>query len=190
MGQTAVKLESRDEGHVLKLHPYFGFNPLAFPICTRTPRRNGVWSAWTGHVPFAMCLVAMTRPRVLVELGTYRGTSYCAFCQAVKELRLDTQCYAVDTWQGDPHSGFYGTELLDELKQNHDPEYALFSELIRSTFDEALPRFRDRSVDVLHIDGFHTYDAVRHDFDSWLPKMSDRGIVLLHDTEVRDRESF
>jgi predicted O-methyltransferase YrrM len=190
MSQAAEWLKTQDDDHILRLHHPSGFNPLEFPICSQTPKRHNVPTAWTGHVPFAMGLVAMARPRVVVELGTQWGVSYCAFCQAVKALRLDARCYAVDTWRGDSHAGFYDDAILNNLKQHHDPEYALFSELIQATFDNARPRFQDGTIDILHIDGFHSYEAVKHDFETWLPKMSDCGVVLFHDNEIRYCESY
>ncbi len=39
--------------------------------------------SWHEHIPFAFFAVAALRPATIVELGTWKGDSYCAFCQAV-----------------------------------------------------------------------------------------------------------
>jgi methyltransferase family protein len=163
------------------------FNPIEHPVCLEFP----LWleeTAWAEHIPFAMFLTSAMRPRLFVELGAYRGVSYCAFCQTVKALNLGTKCYAVDTWRGDAHAGEVDDAVLSKLRTHHDPLYAQFSRLVQSTFDEASTHFDDSSIDLLHLDGFHTYEAVKYDFETWLNKMSKNGIVLLHDTNVRERD--
>ena len=144
--------------------------------------------SWMGHIPFAFWAMQNLRPRVFVELGSHTGVSYCAFCQTAQRYAVPAACFAVDNWQGDPHAGFYGEDVYQTLRAYHDPRYSGFSRMIRANFDDALPYFADGSIDLLHIDGYHTYDAVRHDFDVWLPKMSERGVVLFHDTNVREND--
>lgn len=143
--------------------------------------------SWAGHIPFAFSLVEMLRPSLLVELGTHSGNSYFAFCQSVVSNAFQTQCYAVDTWKGDEHAGDYGEEIYEDVHAWNEMHYGDFSSLLRMTFDEAHAHFADGSIDLLHIDGMHTYDAVKHDFERWLPKVSARGVVLFHDIVVRER---
>jgi hypothetical protein len=163
-------------------------NPLDYPICLTQPLMLDGISAWIEHIPFGMFMIDALRPKILVELGTHTGVSYSAFCQAVKQLGLDTRCYAIDTWAGDVQAGFYGTDILADLRAHHDPLYGHFSQLLQSTFDDAAQYFSNGSIDLLHIDGLHTYDAVAHDFATWLPKLSPRAIILFHDTNVRERD--
>ena len=159
------------------------FNPLEYPLAWIDPRMMSANNDFVGHIPFVMALVDLLRPKTIVELGTHTGNSYCALCQAVQLRQLPTRCWAVDTWRGDASIGAYdGDAILGELRQYHDPNYAAFSTLLRREFDTALPQFADGSIDLLHIDGCHTYEALRHDFESWLPKMSARGVVIMHDT--------
>jgi hypothetical protein len=162
------------------------FNPLKSKQLFAYPKRLLKESAWNEHVPFAMFLVELQQPRVVVELGTQFGVSYCAFCQAVTETGFRASCYAVDTWTGDGHAGLYGHHVYEDLKAHHK-QYESFSQLLRMTFDGALQLVPDKSVDLLHIDGLHTYEAVKRDYNNWLSKMSDRGIILFHDTVVTGR---
>src|SRR5690349_14660219 len=101
-------------------------NPLKNPIVFKMPLRD-LSSAWMEHIPFALYLIDLLRPDIFVELGTFHGVSYCAFCQAVKELGVSTRCYAVDSWVGDAHTGSYDSEVLEGLRQHHDPRYSEFS---------------------------------------------------------------
>jgi hypothetical protein len=164
------------------------FNPSNHRICLDTPQRLVFPNSWVTHIPFAMYLMSALKPTILVELGTHTGNSYCGFCQAVSTLNLKTKCFAVDTWEGDEHAGFYGSEVFEELSKYHDFKYSPFSRLMKMTFDEAKGYFSDRSISLLHIDGLHTYDAVKHDFENWKIKLSENAIVLFHDTNVRERE--
>lgn len=154
------------------------FDLLSYPTAFRKPRRLTDVDHWHLHIPFCFVIMAMLKPARFVELGTWKGDSYCAFCQAVDELGLNTACYAIDSWQGDEHAGYYGEEVLEELRAYHDPLYGVFSRLTKCFFDDALDYFKEASIDLLHIDGHHSYDSVKHDFESWLPKMSNRGVVL------------
>ncbi|WP_090597608.1 class I SAM-dependent methyltransferase [Pelagibacterium luteolum] len=151
------------------------------------PRRVVEPLAWAGHIPFAFWLVEVLRPKCIVELGTHTGNSFCAFAQAVEAFEIDAKVFAVDHWQGDEHAGAYSKDVFAELSQYIETLYPQIASMVRSSFDEALPEFADKSIDLLHIDGMHTYEAVRQDFLAWLPKVASNGIVLFHDTAVTER---
>jgi O-antigen biosynthesis protein len=159
--------------------------PLDRASFLEKPKRLVPPFPWIEHIPFAFFFIDLFKPRLFVELGVHSGNSYNAFCQAVASIESGTTCYGIDTWLGDEQAGFYEDDVFQELQEYQEREYGAFSYLLRMTFDEALASFSDGSIDLLHIDGLHTYEAVKRDFENWLPKMTPRGVVLLHDTQER-----
>ncbi len=140
---------------------------------------------WVGHLPFAFWLIKALRPATFVELGTHSGNSYFAFCQAMSLLAPTGRAFAVDTWQGDEHAGKYGEEVFADVAAFNNVHFRRFSTLLRTTFDDARLCFAAGEIDLLHIDGMHSYDAVKHDFETWTSALSSRAVVLFHDTNVR-----
>ncbi|WP_068532511.1 class I SAM-dependent methyltransferase [Paenibacillus glacialis] len=137
---------------------------------------------WEGHRWFAYDYIKFVAPKKIVELGTHYGCSFFAFCQSVKDFGLNSKVIAVDTWAGDEQAGYYGEDVYDTVK-NTVTEYFhdIDVELNRMVFDDALQQMEDNSIDLLHIDGLHTYEAVKHDFETWLPKLAENGVILFHD---------
>ena len=137
---------------------------------------------WEGHRDFAYDLLHFVRPARLVELGSQYGCSLFTFCQAVRDFKLNTEINAVDMWSGDIGAEITGEEvyaLVQKTAATYYPEVKLH--LFQMRFDQALPDFANESIDILHIDGGHTFEDVERDFTTWLPKLKENGIVLFHD---------
>ncbi|MCA9381172.1 class I SAM-dependent methyltransferase [Candidatus Dojkabacteria bacterium] len=142
---------------------------------------------WTGHSFFSYDLVRNIQPKVIAELGTFKGTSLYTFAQAAKDSAIDTKIFAIDSWEGEEQTGEYGEEIYDfvrKMVRKHYPEQEI--RLMKMYFNEALKEFEDGSIDILHIDGLHTYEAVKDDYDSWKEKVSNDGIIFFHDVNVSD----
>jgi hypothetical protein len=140
-----------------------------------------VWP-WNGHRLFAYDLIAFLAPKFFVELGTYWGTSLFAFSQAVKDLQLPTRCVAIDTWEGDDHTGKYENNVYETVQEIASTVFGgIDIHLIKGFFINAVEDFADNSIELLHIDGLHTYEAVKEDFTTWLPKLAENGVILFHD---------
>jgi len=149
--------------------------------------KHNVLSAWKGHEIIANYLIRYLNPNIFVELGVHNGFSYFSFCQSVFETKSKTKCFAVDNWLGDKHAGFYEDNVFQQVSSHNNNNYLNFSKLLKMNFDDALNQFKDNSIDLLHIDGLHTYEQVKHDFNSWRPKLSDDAVILFHDVnEFRD----
>ena len=145
-------------------------------------------SSWWEHVPIAHWLVEHLQPKIIIELGTHYGVSFFSFCEAASLLSPESFIYAVDTWEGDKHAGNYDETVYKKVVNHQQAHHKQRSRIVRSTFDDAATHFADGTIDLLHIDGLHTYAAVSHDYNTWAPKLKDNGSILFHDWNVRESD--
>ena len=145
-------------------------------------------SSWWEHVPIAHWIVEKLKPTTIVELGTHYGVSFFSFCEAAEAFSPNTFAYAIDTWQGDSQAGYYGNEVYNSVNEHFNLNHKTRGRLIRSSFDDAAKHFENNSIDIIHIDGLHTYDAVKHDYNTWIDKLKDDGSIIFHDWNVREAD--
>ncbi len=120
----------------------------------------------------------------VVEIGAAYGGSALAM---LVSLRGNTQLYSIDPFVQDSMAEFQATEsgckhsVIRAVTQLGWPERAKRWTLIPSySFD--VVRGWKRPVDVLFVDGDHTYPAVRRDAEEWLPFLKENGFILFHDS--------
>src|SRR6266404_6379863 len=158
------------------------FNPLDHPICFSYPLRLAATSE-VAHVSFAMTMVDLLRPRTIVEFGTTDGILYCAFCQAVRELRLEARCYGISGDHPAVDDSKPDTAFAD-WKNAHDDLYAGFYRLLPRLTPEGIDLFDQDSIDLLHLNGNLSYESARDEFAAWRAKLSSKSVVLLSDTNL------
>lgn len=140
-------------------------------------------SAWKGHRKFAEWLVKRAKSEVVVELGVDYGYSTFVFANALKNTT--GKIYGIDLFLGDEHAGFRQTytSVMDNIK-NHSLTNI---EIIVGDFTEVSKTWK-KPINILHIDGLHTYDGVKNDFDSWSKYVSEDGTIIFHDVAVEHFE--
>jgi predicted O-methyltransferase YrrM len=142
---------------------------------------NEIPSAWKGHKQFAEWLVDTMKPTTIVELGVDYGYSSFVFAMALEKSNSAGKIYGIDWFQGDEHASFRNTfSYVNERKD----KYSLNNlEIIKGDFAETAKGW-DTPIDMLHIDGYHTFDAVQSDFKNWSPFVKEDGLILFHDTAI------
>jgi hypothetical protein len=48
---------------------------------------------------------------------------------------------------------------------------------------EVSKTWADKSIDLIFIDGDHTYEGCKRDIIAWMPKLKDNGVMLFHDCD-------
>jgi hypothetical protein len=132
-------------------------------------------SAWKGHRLFAEWLVTRVNPEVTVDLGVDYG--YSLFCLANPKIGT---VYGIDSFEGDIHAGHHPDaydKVLAVIEQNSYDNI----KVIKGFFDDVAVTW-DKPIDILHIDGLHTYEAAMNDYQTWREFLTPNSVIIMHDT--------
>lgn len=138
-------------------------------------------------------IVRATRPRTIVEIGSARGKSTCTMALACRQNGRG-KVYAIDPHLENPWTevGVKGGsfEFLQQRLRTYHLEPCC--EIIKATSQEVAPTWT-KPIDILFIDGDHSYEGVRHDFEAFRPWLTPEALVAFHDTTweyCRDNEYY
>ena len=128
-----------------------------------------------------------------VEVGSYCGKSACYIGQACKENK--TYLMTIDHHRGSEEQQ-YGEEYFDPDEYNYEKEIVdtlptLLKNIQKFRFEEVIlpvvnsselaSKEIENNIDLVFIDGSHTFESARKDYVSWKNKIRIGGILAIHD---------
>jgi predicted O-methyltransferase YrrM len=126
-------------------------------------------------------LVREVKPARIMEIGTAKGATLLCWCRIATK-----QVISVDL-EGGIHGGGYPPAKKKLYREFTAGRPGVRLDLFQENSQEMATRKKVEGVlngeklDVLFIDGDHSYDGVKKDFELWSPLVRPGGIVLFHD---------
>tara|TARA_B100000287_G_scaffold158349_1_gene149402 strand:- start:14856 stop:15461 length:606 start_codon:yes stop_codon:yes gene_type:complete len=136
---------------------------------------------------------------IAVEIGSYCGKSACYLGQACKEN--NSYLYSIDHHRGSEEQQL-GEEYFDEEIYDYKKERVNTLPLFLKNIEkqnlknsikplimdsESASKIVEDGINMIFIDGSHTFKAARNDYKCWKDKIKIGGILAIHD--VYDSES-
>lgn len=109
---------------------------------------------------------------VVVEVGVRVGDH----AKVMDELLKPKKLHLIDPWEEEPNNF---VEVLKKFGNN--PRVFIWP----LTSEVASEHFLDNSVDLVYIDGDHSYEAVLLDLKLWYPKVKKGGFISGHDWDKK-----
>ena len=126
-------------------------------------------------------LVAPMKLKTVVEIGTASGGVFWGLCQLAAS---DAKVVSIDL-PGGPFGGGYTAEEERKFHLFGKKGQQLFFLKMDSHRKETLSKLREiigrAKIDLLVIDGDHTYDGVKADWEMYSPLVKGGGVVMFHD---------
>jgi predicted O-methyltransferase YrrM len=126
-------------------------------------------------------LVRSMKPQVCVEIGSARGRSTCFIAIALKEngdgILHAIDPHAVTTWNDDATIDTFKIIKRNVSRLGLDKQV----NVIRGTSEQAAANWKE-PIDLLFIDGDHSYAGVKKDWEIFKEFVKPFGLVVFHDT--------
>ena len=172
---------------------WHGRDPFADPPADLRPLDL---QGWRSVHPYLAEAVSAFRPRVVVDIGTWKGASALYLARTMAEQGVDGTVIAVDTWLG-AVDHWADESLFAELATEHGfpTLYRTFlANVVRegmtgrvlplpldSVNAAELLRLRGVAADVIHLDAGHEEASVAADLRAWWPVLRPGGLLIADD---------
>lgn len=127
---------------------------------------------------------------VIVEIGSFLGRSAVAFSLALKDKR-GGRLYSIDPFNADSDPVSAPTlrrvaqetemPLIDQFRENVNRYGSLKHVEVLQGYSQDISKNWTKPIDLLYIDGDHSYAAVRRDYLEWTPFIKPGGFLAMHD---------
>jgi predicted O-methyltransferase YrrM len=117
---------------------------------------------------------------IIVELGTYTGTTACLIADALDALRWPNKVVCVDAFDmvaadpGNPGGSLEGWIATNARHRDR-------TILMRGFTSDVAPLLRRKSAALLIVDAYHSYEACYADISKFLPVVRPGGLVFVDD---------
>jgi cephalosporin hydroxylase len=126
-------------------------------------------------------LVQERRPKALIEIGTRNGGTFFVLCRLAHP---HAKVISLDLPGGKFGGGYtiFQAPVINHMKQSGQQLQLLRRDSHHPSTRTRVVRALDHTpLDLLFIDGDHTYDGVKRDFEMYSPLMAPGGLIAFHD---------
>lgn len=138
---------------------------------------------------FYKALVNKVKNGIIVEIGVYGGVSLLGVVETCQ--KNNNHIYGIDPWENINTAN--GQQMSNEQKKTYREiiksvrlnlenivkfeGYNKTVTLISDFSKNAVSQFKNGSIDVIFIDGDHSYKSVYEDLNIWFPKIKKDGVI-------------
>lgn len=178
--------------NIVKINPTEIINKSWFDYGSFEEKEKLTWTdvpGWFSHFDSYKSFVdSFPNGSVFVEIGTFMGKSTCCMAELIKNSGKNIKFYTIDTFLGSEGEEWH-TDIIKQLSENSTDLYHQFLYYAKScqvneyvipivsSSVKASMFFGNESLDLIFIDGGHTYSEVLKDIESWYPKLKKGGII-------------